>query len=273
MCFTMKNQNRSAGLSVEKQYFFSTVILFIFIAILYTIQNTIGYETVSMILLLILFLLPLFHFSRGPIILQAVISALAWDYYFIPPHFTMHIARTEDVMMLFMFFVVAVTNSVLTSRLSVQKNEMFRKERRLNALYYLLKDLSSAANIDELLNKAVRQIQAVFGFESIIFFPEDINKLNRSPHQSSNFVPDEMEMLAAGASFKEKAESGRTTNVVNDAEALYFPLINKTGNIFCVLGVKIDDELKAGDEELKFLKNFIQEISPFLDKQLNYSSP
>ena len=269
----MKNQNKSAGLSIEKQYFFSTVILFFFITILYTIQNTIGYETVSMILLLIIFLLPLFNFSKGPIILSAVISALAWDYYFIPPHFTMHIAKTEDVVLLFMFFVVAVTNGVLTSKLSVQKNDMFRKERRLNALYNLLKELSSADDIDELLNKAVHQIQVVFGFESVIFFPEDMTRLSRNPHKSSNFVPDEMEWLAAQASFKEKSDGGRTTNIVSQAEALYFPLIDKTGNVACVFGVKINEELKQDAPELKFLRSFINEIFPFLDKHLNYSSP
>ena len=98
----MKTQKLINGLTIEQQYFFSTVILFFFITILYIIQDTIGYETVSIILLLIIFLLPLFNFSKGPIVLSALISALAWDYYFIPPHFTMHIAKTEDAVMLFM---------------------------------------------------------------------------------------------------------------------------------------------------------------------------
>ncbi len=269
----MKTRNKTAGLTIEKQYFFSTVILFFFITLLYTVQSTIGYETVSMILLLIIFLLPLFNFSKGPIILSAVISALGWDYYFIPPHFTMHIAKTEDVVMLFMFFVVAVTNGVLSAKINVQKNDMLRKERRLTALYNLLKKLSSADNIDKLLNNVVNQIFIVFGFESIIIFPEDPDKLSRNPHPSGNYVPDEMELLAAQAAFKEKTESGRTTSTVSNAEGLYFPLTNNAGNVVCVIGVKISEDLKTDTEELKFLKSFIKEIIPFLEKNLNYSNP
>ncbi len=266
----MKTQTN--GLSIEKQYFFSTVILFFFITILYTIQNIIGYETVSLILLLIIFLLPLFNFSRGPIILSALISALAWDYYFIPPHFTMHIAKAEDVVMLFMFFIVAVTNGVLTSKLNVQKNRMLKQDRRLNSLYNLLKELSSANNIDELLTKFSRQLSSVFGLDSVVFFPGDQERLSRTAHSSSTFITDEMEWLAAQASYKEKAESGRTTSIVSGAEGLYFPQINSSGNIVCVIGVHLEENLKAGSDELRFLKIYINEITPFLDKLVKKST-
>jgi two-component system sensor histidine kinase KdpD len=262
----MKTLKQKTGLSIEKQYFFSTIILFFFIAVLYLIQDTIGYETVSIILLLIIFLLPLFNFSRGPIILSAIISALAWDYYFIPPHFTMHIAKTEDVVMLFMFFIVAVTNGVLTSKLYVQKNRMLNQERKSDALYNLLKELASANNRDELLAKFSIEISEVFGLETIIYFPENGDKLNRVPDRASTFVPDEMEWLAAQASFKEKSEGGRTTNIVSGAEGLYLPQTDSSGNIVCVIGVHLNENMKTDSEELKFLKTYIKEISPFLKK-------
>lgn len=269
--FVMKTQNQINGLSIEKQYFFSTVIMFFFITILFTIQDTIGYETVSIILLLIIFLLPLFNFSKGPIILSALISALAWDYYFIPPHFTMHIAKTEDAVMLFMFFIVAVTNGVLTSKINVQKNKMRNQERKLSALYKLVKELSRADNIDELLRKAVEHIHVVFGSESVIFFPENSERLNRKPHTSSNFEIDEMEYLAAQAAFKGKSDSGRFTNVVGNADGMYTPFFDKAGNVVCVFGVKVNEGIKANSSELKFLREFISEIAPFFQKDHDYS--
>ncbi|RPI71223.1 MAG: DUF4118 domain-containing protein [Ignavibacteriales bacterium] len=268
----MKTQNITFSFSTPRQYFFSTVILFIFIIILYYIQDIIGYQTVSLILLLIIFLLPLFNFERGPIILSAIISALAWDYYFIPPHFTMHIDKAEDVVTLFMFFIVAVTNGVLTARLKVQKNDMFEKERRLNALYRLLKDLSGGNDLDDILRKSVQNIYKVFGFESVFFSPESQNKLKREPHPASNFKPDDMEWIAAEASFKNKTETGKTTNTVQGTEAMYFP-ININDSVFCVIGIKINDDIKAGSAEMEFLMSFIREITPFIEKYLNYSKP
>ncbi len=259
----MKNLTKTFSISIGKQYFFSTILLFIFITILYNIQTIIGYETVSLILLLIIFLLPIFNFSRGPIIVSAIISALAWDYYFIPPHFTMKIDKTEDGVMLFLFFIVAVTNGVLTAKLKAADNIMIEKDRKLNALYTLVRALSVAKNLDEVLTKVVKQIQNIFGFESVIFLLEDGNKLKRDPHPASNFMPDEMEWLSAEAAYKSKIETGKTTSTLHDAEALYFPMVIN-GSVFCVIGVKIKDEIKSDSTELEFLRSFIKEITPFL---------
>ena len=200
---------------------------------MYNVQNFIGYETVSLILLLIIFLLPLFNFEKGPIILSAVISALAWDYYFIPPHFTMHIAKTEDVVMLFMFFVVAVTNGVLTSKLKKQQKFMTEKERQSNALFISPKRFFICKRFKRYsLNKSVKHILDVFGFESVIFFPADGNKLSRTPHQASNFVPDEMEWLAAEICYKDKIESGKSTSIMQGASAKYFPIVISRSEYF-----------------------------------------
>lgn len=260
-------------LSIEKQYFISTVLLIFFISILYGIQGIIGYETVSMILLLIIFLLPLFNFSKGPIILSAFVSALAWDYYFIPPHFTMHIAKTEDAVMLLMFFIVALTNGILTSRLNNQKNEMFKKETRLQALNNLIKGFSVSKNTGEILANIVYQLSNQFGFETVIFFPENPGQLNRVPHPSSNYKFDEMEWLAAGAAFKSKTDGGCTTDLVSNAEALYHPILNEQAEIICVIGVKISASVKSDAEEINFIKGYIDEIKPFLEKSRDYSTP
>jgi two-component system, OmpR family, sensor histidine kinase KdpD len=268
----MKNSNKIYNFSIGKQYFFSTIILFFVIVILYFIQNTIGYETVSLILLLIIFLLPLFNFDKGPIILSAFISAIAWDYYFIPPHFTMHIAKTEDGVLLFMFFFVAVTNGVLTSKLKKQKNYMTEKERQSNALYNLLKDFSSANDLNDVLNKTVKNILNVFGFESVIFFPADENKLSRTPHQASNFIPDEMDWLAAETCFKERKEAGNSTDIMQSAIAKYFPLNLNNSEVY-IIGVKINDEIKSNKDEMKFLRSFLQETIPYMQKNFVYSKP
>ena len=269
----MKSLKSIKPISIEKQYFFSTIILFCFIALLYTIQDSIGYETVSMILLLIIFILPLFNFSKGPIILSAIISALAWDYYFIPPHFTMHIAKTEDVVMLFMFFIVATTNGVLATKVNTQKYEMLVRERKLTAFFELVKELATAKNSNEFFSKAALRIKKVFGSEAVFFFPESSDRLSRITYPAENYDGDELEWLAAEASFKLKAPAGKTTDSVSNAEAIYFPVINNEGVVVNVIGIKIGDELKSDKGELEFLKDYVDELKMFLFLEEDYSKP
>jgi two-component system sensor histidine kinase KdpD len=214
----------------------------------------------------------LLNFEKGPIILSAIISALAWDYYFIPPHFTMHIEKTEDVVTLFMFFMVAITNGVLTSQLKTQKNEMTEKERRSKAFYSLLKDLSVGKDLHDLTKKAVQQISNTFGVESVIFYSTTQNKINREPHPASTFKPDEMEWFVAELSFVNKRETGKTTDTLPDANAIYFPLM-ESDHLFGVIGVRINDNVDSESKELEFLRNFVKEITSFLERHINYSIP
>jgi two-component system, OmpR family, sensor histidine kinase KdpD len=269
----MKTQNKIRHISAGKQYFFATIILYAFILLLYNFQELIGYQTVSLILLLVIFLMPLFNFEKGPIILAAVISALAWDYYFIPPHFTMHIADTEDAVMLFMFFIVALTNGVLTSRLKSQKDKWRKKEYRAASLYGLLKSLANQDTIEKTCEVLVSQISKTFKGKAIIYFPENLNKIKRDPEPCSNFKPDEMEWLAAEAAFAEKKEAGRYTDNMNVVSALYYPVVSNDSAL-CVIGVSVDLADKNKDEQISFLREYLDEASFYIKKQIanqNYS--
>lgn len=48
---------------------------------------------------------------------MATLSALIWNFFFIPPTFTFHVGTTNDALMLLMYFVVASINVVLMSRI------------------------------------------------------------------------------------------------------------------------------------------------------------
>jgi two-component system, OmpR family, sensor histidine kinase KdpD len=268
----MNIKKKNISIPIGIQYLLATLILFIFIVILYLVQEIIGYQTVSLILLLIIFLLPLLNFEKGPIILAAIISALAWDYYFIPPHHTLHIAKPEDVVTLFMFFIVAMTNGVLTSRLRSQKNEMTEKERRSNAFYSLLKELSVGKDLNDITQKAIQQISNAFGTESVIFYSTTHDKLNKEPHPASTFKTDEMEWFIAQLSFVNKREAGKTTETLPETNAIYFPL-GEADNIFGVIGVRINDGVDSESKELVFLRNFVKEIALYLERHLAYSMP
>ena len=263
---------KQINISIGKQYFISTLLLFIFISVLYYIQNIIGYETVSLILLLIIFLLPIVNFEKGPTFISAIISALAWDYYFIPPHFTMKIDKAEDVVMLVMFFIVAITNGILTAKLKAKDKKMLEKERNLKTLYNFVKHLSISDNLDEVLLITVENIKSNFGLESIIFLPEDEYKLKRIPHPASSYVPDEIEWLLAENCYKYKEEINKTTTVKNYANTIYFPIEVK-GAVFCILGLKINSDNNIPEREIDFLRVYIKEIIPFLEKFSVYSKP
>lgn len=104
----------------------------------------IGYRGVALILLLMVSILAML-LDIFPVLLAAVLSALIWNYFFIPPTFTFHLGSPEDLLMFLMYFVVALINTVLTFKIrEFEKNKRDKEEREKTIELYntLLNSLS-----------------------------------------------------------------------------------------------------------------------------------
>ena len=81
----------------------------------------------------------------GPVVISAVLSALIWNFFFIPPRFTFHIGTAEDVFLFIMYFVIAVIHGVLMYKLKqIQKLALEKEEKAATLKLYntLLNSLS-----------------------------------------------------------------------------------------------------------------------------------
>jgi two-component system sensor histidine kinase KdpD len=116
-----------------KQFIFSAVLVCFISAICYVLSAYIGYKVVAFILLFTLSLLAS-TLDILPVLAAAVLSALIWDYFFIPPHFTFQVGSTEDVILLLMYFVIALVNAVLTFKIRQLEKISRQKEEKANTV-------------------------------------------------------------------------------------------------------------------------------------------
>jgi two-component system sensor histidine kinase KdpD len=117
---------KTKSFSGEKQSYSRSVlvtVLFLSLVSLLSLALTplIGYRAVGFIFLIGVVALGLFA-SPGQILLSAFLSAFVWNYFFIPPRFTIYIHAPEDIMMCITYLVVALTTGFLTHR--IRRNEM-----------------------------------------------------------------------------------------------------------------------------------------------------
>jgi two-component system sensor histidine kinase KdpD len=56
-------------------------------------------------------------FDILPVLTAALLSALIWNFFFIPPRFTFHVGSTDDTILFVMYFVIALVNAVLTYKI------------------------------------------------------------------------------------------------------------------------------------------------------------
>lgn len=108
----------------------SSLLLGVVVLVGLTLHDWVGYRVVAFMLLVSVSLLALVYSIRT-VIAAAVVSALLWDYLFIPPRFTMTIGSTEDQLLLLTYFLVALIHAVLTRR--VRQAEELAREKEVKA--------------------------------------------------------------------------------------------------------------------------------------------
>lgn len=108
-------------------------------AICFALSSFIGYKVTAFVLLVTVSIIAML-FDILPVLLAALLSALIWDFFFIPPYFTFQISSTEDLIMLLMYFVVASINAVLTYKIKQIAKVAREEEEKANAvkLYNIL---------------------------------------------------------------------------------------------------------------------------------------
>ena len=121
------------------------------------LQHWLGYQSLALIYLLSVVVLAMFV-SRGPTLLAATLTALLWNFFFVPPVFTFRITGVTDLMLFCTYFVVALAMGHLTARLRAQQAAERRREQRATALYLLTRELAQASDFADLLAIIIREV-------------------------------------------------------------------------------------------------------------------
>ena len=258
-----KNASLPSFTSNIRQYLTAALIVTLTAVICFFIKGLIGYQVVSFALLFVVSTLA-FFFGTGPILVAATMSALIWDFFFIPPPYTLHVDKPEDMLMLVMFFIIALLSGVLTSRIKRQEMKIRIREERTNALYQLTRELSTATGIDEVISIAKNDIKKYFKLNARILLKNDANQLDYPRQKDSNFTISKNDMSVAIWTFQHSAKAGRHTDTLPSANYTFYPLKGNQMNSG-VIAIQQDLVFTQGEEQ--FWEAFISQISGKFERE------
>ncbi len=256
---------QSAPRSSWREYVIAVAMIMAITAIDLLAHSWLNYEAVGLTELFVVLLIAV-YFGRGPALLGAAVSALVWNFLFITPRFTLGISRIQDVILISMYFVIAIFTGNLTSRIRTQERQARYNADRTLALYTLAHETATAVNMDDVLRTGLNQISRVFGAEVAIILSHD-GKLERTGHPSSTFVVEDKDYEVALWAYENGKPAGRFTNTLPSATARYLPL--RTPNrIVGVIGIRtrLNERLSFDQEAL--LETFSNQIALVIEREL-----
>lgn len=160
--------------SKRKQYLLSTMFVALTATVCFLVVPVIGYRTVSLILLLVVSFNAVL-FDVFPVLLSALLSAVVWNFFFIPPILTFHIGTAEDALMFLMYFAIASINVIFTNKIREMEGKARNEADRIKTIQLYDTLLNSLSH--ELRTPVATIIGAVDTLKESALTPDDNDEL------------------------------------------------------------------------------------------------
>jgi two-component system sensor histidine kinase KdpD len=180
-------------------------------------------------------------YGLWPALLACGLSVLAFNFFFLPPYYTLTIADPENVVALFFFLVVALIVSNLTANMRSQALVARRRAKGTEDLYLFSRKLGSIASLDDLLWATASQVAAMLKVRVVLFLPEEGSIVLKAAWPPED-VAEEADLAAAKWSWENNRPAGRGSDTLPGAQRLFLPMRTGRGPV-AVIGIDSD---KAG---------------------------
>ena len=127
-------------------------------------------ELTSLVLLFLLaVVLAAVRFGRGPAVLASVLSVGLFNWFFVPPRFSLSVADERFVVTFAVMLLVGLAVGQLTAGLKAQALAATERERRVRSLYEMSRDLGGVLMVEQVAEIAARFLATEFGAKSALW--------------------------------------------------------------------------------------------------------
>ncbi len=230
------------------------------------VEKITGYSSVSLIYLLAVVLSGV-YLSRWPVLFLGTLSALLWNFLFIPPRFTFYIYKTYDFMMFAMYFVIAIVMGQITTRLREREKAERKQEERANTLYQLTRTMAATPDSKEAIQHALGKLEEILKVQAAIFLADEKGRTDFEKPKSGTLSLTGKERSVATYAFQKQQPSGRYTETLPEAENFYLPLVSMSKTLGVLAIHPLKNEVWSLDQR-SLMESFASLMTVILEKDI-----
>lgn len=164
------------------------------------------------------------RFGRGPSFLAAATSVGAYDFFFVPPHYTLDVTDRRYILTFLTMFAVSFVISELATRLKRHELEALAREERTGVLYALSKALSSTDTSTAIAETAARHASDLFESRCVVLLADATGALTPIAAYPSDTQLDAKESIVAQWALEHVQIAGHGTETLSGASSICSPL-------------------------------------------------
>ncbi|MBC7713386.1 MAG: sensor histidine kinase KdpD [Rhizobacter sp.] len=228
--------------------------------IAYGLSPYLGYRSMGSLFLVAILFFSTF-LTRGPLVFCAFLSAMIWNFFFIPPKFTLAIQTKEDIMMVVSYFIAAMVGGILTSRIRRQEVILERREKQTNSLYEFTKELSSKSDEGKIIKFLKGTLEDHFGSNIKILVSDNKEKVLVNSLQLN-----EKDYSVALWSYHHNKKAGWSTSTLSASDCISMPLSGESSVLGTVLFYPTDKNNVLNIEQEILLDSLMKQASLALER-------
>jgi two-component system sensor histidine kinase KdpD len=212
----------SPGLQVSSYVATTLAVAVAFAAALAIDRWLVDLPNVSM-LFLVPVLFAAIRYGLLPSLFASLLSALAYNFFFLPPLYTFTIADPSNVLAAVVLFLVAVIASNLAARTRIQADMASAQAKTTAELYVFTRKLTAIGDLKDLLTATAFQIGSMLKARIVLLHPE-ANRLTPGAGYPHAYQLDDQDTAAAKWVWDNNRPAGRDSDTLPGVKWLFLPL-------------------------------------------------
>lgn len=263
--FPMLSPAESGGAIRWERYVWALVTTGLCTALAFTMYPAFELSNLVMVYLLGVTVAGL-RLGRAPALLTAALNVVAFDFFFVPPRFSLAISDVQYLVTFAVMLIIALVIANLVASVRQQTRVAGARERRTALLYAMSRELVATRGIEGLAQVAVNHVAEVFQCQAVVLMPNAEGKLvypKGTPLERSFLGAD----LAIGQWVADHGrQAGLGTDTLPAAPALYVPL-RESDKPLGVLAVRPSNPRRVLlPEQRHLLETFASQIGLALER-------
>ena len=207
-------------------------------ALVKLIEPLVGIESLDLVFLTAIVGVAV-RFGLGPSLLAVAGGSLIYNFFFLPPTYTLTIADPTNVAALLLFTLVAVLVSNLAAQVRGQARTAQARARTTESLYAFSRKLAGVSTLDEVLWATAYQLASQLDVQVVLLLPDPDGSIAVRAGYPPEDTLEPADIAAAKWSFETNRPAGRGADNLPGARRLFMPLRTGRGAVG-VVGLDTD---------------------------------
>ncbi len=204
------------------------------------IQPWLGVENVDLVFLTAIVAVAV-RFGLLPSLYASAAASLCYNFFFLPPIYTLSIADPTNLAAFVFFIIMATLVSNVAARVRTQAVTAMARARTTEALYSFSRKLAGVGTLDDVLWATTYQIALMLKVQVVILLPEHGTIVVKAGYPPEDTIGD-ADVAAAKWAWENDRPAGRGSDTLPGAKRLFLPMRTGRG-IIGIIGI---DNNKTG---------------------------